>query len=136
MATKAYELYGAPTAPEDPEQEYMTVQETAYILKCSVSWLRRFLREHDDALYGRNGRRGRIITNREQRAAIHAIRSAGDTRTGRPIPRRSRPRRTAAKASTAHSPLRSRPRDAARAQGGGAQPPPPGAPDREQAPGP
>ncbi|MFD4945992.1 hypothetical protein ACFWNT_26510 [Streptomyces sp. NPDC058409] len=133
MATKAYELYGVPTAPEDPEQEYMTVQETAYILKCSVSWLRRFLRKHD-ALCGRNGRRGRIITNREQRAAIHATRSAGDTRTGRPVPRQSRPRRTAAKAPAAHSPSRSRPRDAARAQGGGASPP--GAPRRQQAPGP
>lgn len=100
MATKAYELYGVPTAPEDPEQEYMTVQETAYVLKCSVSWLRRFLREHD-ALCGRNGRRGRIITNREQRAAIHATRSAGDPRTGRPGPRRRRPRRTTTKTSAA-----------------------------------
>jgi hypothetical protein len=95
MATKAYELYGVPTAPKDPAQEYMTVQETAYVLKCSVSWLRRFLRKHS-ALCGRNGRRGRITTNREQRADIHAARSAGDPRTGRSTRRRN-PRRTTAK---------------------------------------
>ncbi|MFF8716216.1 DNA-binding protein [Streptomyces sp. NPDC015184] len=100
MATKAYELYGVPTAPDHPEQEYMTVQETAYILKCSVSWLRRFLRKHP-ALCGRNGVRGRIITNREQRAAIHAARVAGDPRTGRPVPRQRRPRRTAVKSPAA-----------------------------------
>ncbi|MFD3970384.1 DNA-binding protein [Streptomyces cyaneofuscatus] len=100
MATKAYELYGMPIAPEDPEQEYMTVQETAYVLKCSVSWLRRLLRKKNE-LCGRNGRGGRIITNREQRAAIHVIRSAGDPRTGRPAPRRRSPRRATAKTPVA-----------------------------------
>ncbi|MCJ0875209.1 DNA-binding protein [Streptomyces sp. AP-93] len=100
MATKAYELYGAPTAPEDPAQEYMTVQETAYVLKCSVSWLRRFLRNRS-TLCGRTGRGGRIITNREQRAAIHAARSAGDPRTGQPMPRRRTPRRATAKTPVA-----------------------------------
>ncbi|GHB29093.1 hypothetical protein GCM10010306_022020 [Streptomyces umbrinus] len=93
MATEAYERYGVPTAPEDAAQEYMTVQETAYVLKCSVSWLRRFLGNHS-TLCGRNGHGGRIITNREQRAAIHATRSAGDPRKGRPVPRRRSPRRT------------------------------------------
>lgn len=100
MATKAYELYGVPTAPEDPAQEYMTVQETAHVLKCSVSWLRRLLSKHDE-LCGRNGRGGRIITNREQRSAIHVIRSGGDPRTGRPVPRRRSPRRTTAKTPVA-----------------------------------
>ncbi|MFJ1954663.1 DNA-binding protein [Streptomyces microflavus] len=100
MATKAYELYGMPIAPENPAQEYMTVQETAYILKCSVSWLRRLLRKSDE-LCGRNGRGGRIITNREQRAAIHVIRSAGDPRTGRPIARRRNPRRPTVKTPVA-----------------------------------
>ncbi|MFB7597206.1 DNA-binding protein [Streptomyces sp. NPDC056160] len=85
MATKAYEQYGVPVPPQDPEQDYMTVQETAYVLACSVSWLRRFLKEHRD-LHGYSGRR--IITNREDRAAIYEARRAGDPRKGRRIPRR------------------------------------------------
>lgn len=67
----------------------MTVQETAYVLKCSVSWLRRFLRDNRH-LHGRNGSRGRIVTNREQRTAIHEARNAGDPRTGRTVPRQRR----------------------------------------------
>lgn len=100
MATKAYELYGIPIPPEDPNQEYMTVQETAYVLKCSVSWLRRFLRDNRH-LHGRNGSRGRIITDRAQRAAIHEARSAGDPRTGRTQHRRRTPARKPALAATA-----------------------------------
>jgi hypothetical protein len=93
MATKAYELYGVPIPPEDPEQEYMTVQETAHVLKCSVSWLRRFLRANRH-LHGRSGRR--IVTNREDRAAIYDALRAGDPRQGRTIPRQRR-RPTAAR---------------------------------------
>ena len=89
MATRAYELYGVPIPPRDPDQEYMTVQETAYVLHCSVSWLRRFLKGHPH-LCGRNGNRGRIVTNREQRAGIHDARSVGDPRRGRTIPQRHR----------------------------------------------
>ncbi|WP_157855863.1 DNA-binding protein [Streptomyces aureocirculatus] len=85
MATRAYDNYGIPIAPSDPDQEYMTVQETAYVLKCSVSWLRRLLVKQPD-LCGRNGSRGRIITDRKQRTAIHAVRSAGDPRTGKSRP--------------------------------------------------
>lgn len=87
MATKAYELYGKPVPPQDPSQDVMTVQETAYVLRCSVSWLRRFLKDKAH-LHGRNGERGRITTSREQRVAIHQARSAGDPRAGRAIPRR------------------------------------------------
>jgi len=100
MATRAYEQYGKPVPPTDPDQEYMTVQETAYVLHCSVSWLRRFLRDNPH-LRGRNGSRGRIVTDREQRAGIHAARSAGDPRTGRTIPRQRRARRTAVKTPAA-----------------------------------
>lgn len=89
MATKAYELYGKPVPPADPDQEYMTVQETAFVMKVSVSHLRRFLRDNPH-LCGRNGNRGRITTSREQRARIHEARSAGDPRTGRSMPRRRR----------------------------------------------
>jgi hypothetical protein len=87
MATKAYELYGVPIPPQDPEQEYMTVQETAYVLNCSVSWLRRFLKEHRH-LHSYMGRR--IVTDREDRAAIKEARRAGDPRTGRSMPRQRR----------------------------------------------
>ncbi|MFI8300046.1 DNA-binding protein [Streptomyces nigra] len=89
MATRAYERYGVPVPPQDPNQEFMTVQETAYVLKCSVSWLRRLLRANPH-LCGRNGSRGRITTNREQRAGIHEARSAGDPRRGRTFPRQRR----------------------------------------------
>lgn len=89
MATKAYELYGIPIPPADPQQEYMTVQETAHVLNCSVTWLRRFLRANRH-LHSYSGRR--IVTNREDRAAIYETRRAGDPRQGRTIPRqRSRP---------------------------------------------
>lgn len=88
MATRAYEQYGIPVPPQDPKQEYMTIQETAYVLKCSVSWLRRFLKNHRH-LHGYSGRR--IITNRDDRAAIYEALRAGDPRTGRTMPRRRRP---------------------------------------------
>lgn len=83
--------YHQPQPPADPDQEYMTVQETAFVLRVGLRWLRELLRTHPE-LCGRNGERGRIVTDRAQRAAIHAVRSAGDPRTGRTIPRpRRRP---------------------------------------------
>lgn len=87
MATKAYEQYGIPVPPKDPEQEYMTVQETAHVLNCSVTWLRRFLAKNRH-LHSYSGRR--IVTNRQDRAAIYEARRAGDPRTGRTIPRQRR----------------------------------------------
>ncbi|MEU5112029.1 hypothetical protein AB0G64_11050 [Streptomyces longwoodensis] len=79
--------YHQPQPPADMNQEFMTVQETAYTLRCGIRWLRELLREHPE-LCGRNGqgRGGKIVTDRQQRAAIHAIRSAGDPRTGRAMP--------------------------------------------------
>lgn len=98
MATKS-QRYGTPAAPEDPNQEFMTAQETAYVLRCSLTWLRRFLAVHPQ-LCGRNGVGGKIVTDREQRAAIHAVRSGGDPRQGRTIPRqRRRPARKTAPAA-------------------------------------
>jgi hypothetical protein len=97
VATKS-QHYGTATPPADPDQEYMTAQETAYVLRCSLTWLRRFLATRPD-LCGRNGNRGRIITDRAQRAAIHEARTAGDPRTGRTIPRQRR--RTAKTPATA-----------------------------------
>lgn len=77
--------YHRPQPPADPDQEYMTVQETAYVLRTSTNWLRRLLRGNPH-LCGRNGKRGTIVTNRAQREAIHAVRSAGDPRQGRSMP--------------------------------------------------
>lgn len=96
MATKAYELYGIPVPPQDPEQEFMTVQETAFVLNCSVSWLRRFLAANRH-LHSYSGRR--IVTNREDRSAVYEARRAGDPRQGRTIPRQRR--RTAKKPASA-----------------------------------
>jgi len=87
MATKAYELYGIAVPPQDPEQEFMTVQETAHVLNCSVSWLRRFLRDNRH-LHSYSGRR--IVTDRKDRAAIYEVRRAGDPRQGRTVPRQGR----------------------------------------------
>lgn len=87
VPSEKYELYHKARPPADPDQEYMDVPETAFVLRCSVSWLRRFLKDKPH-LHGRNGSGGKIITNREQRAAIHAARSAGDPRAGRTMPRR------------------------------------------------
>ncbi|MFJ2113021.1 MULTISPECIES: DNA-binding protein [unclassified Streptomyces] len=88
MPGDKYEMYGRPIAPADPAQEYMTVQETAHELKCSVSWLRRFLKSHEN-LHSRHGRR--IVTDRADRAAIKAARRADRLKSQRPS-RRTRPR--------------------------------------------
>jgi hypothetical protein len=70
MPGDKYEKYGRPIPPADRDQEYMTVQETAYVLGCSVSWMRRFLRKHPK-LHSRQGRR--IITDRAARAQIYRL---------------------------------------------------------------
>lgn len=90
--------YHQPQPPADPDQEYMTVQETAYVLQASTNWIRRLLRDNPH-LCGRNGNK-KIVIDRKQRAAIHAIRSGGDPRTGRTIPRQRR-RPTSRKPATA-----------------------------------
>ncbi|MFI7329283.1 helix-turn-helix domain-containing protein [Streptomyces rubiginosohelvolus] len=76
MPGDKYEKYGRPIPPADPNQEYMTVQETAHVLKVSVSWLRRFLRDHPK-LHSRLGRR--IVTDRADRAAIYGAKRLGGT---------------------------------------------------------
>jgi len=87
VATAKYEQYGVAVPPQDPEQEFMTVQETAYVMNCSVSWLRRFLAAHRE-LHSYQGRR--IVTNREDRNTIYEARRAGDPRKGRTVPRQRR----------------------------------------------
>ncbi|MEU5281138.1 hypothetical protein AB0G87_32560 [Streptomyces asoensis] len=87
MSDIEHQRYYEAVPPVDPDAEFMTVQETAYILKCSVSWLRRFLRDHRH-LHSRMGRR--IVTGRADRTAIYEARRAGDPRRGRTIPRQRR----------------------------------------------
>lgn len=83
MPSDKYARYHCPIPPADPDQEYMTVQETAYVLKCGVKWLRGFLNENPK-LRGKLSRR--IVTDRAARAAIYRA------CTGAPKPAHRAPR--------------------------------------------
>lgn len=72
MPGSKYERYGRPQPPSDINQEYMTVQETAFVLGCSVTWLRGFLKKHPK-LQSRQGRR--IVTDRAARASVYRLRT-------------------------------------------------------------
>ncbi|MGW2089641.1 DNA-binding protein [Streptomyces sp. NPDC001880] len=100
MPGDKYEKYGRPIPPADLNQEYMTVQETAHVLSCSVSWLRRFLKEHPK-MHARQGRR--IVTNRADRDAIYAANRMGGTahRGSKRRPRRARPARSTSQVQAA-----------------------------------
>lgn len=67
MTGTKYELYGRPEAPTDLNQEFMTVQETAYVLGCSVPTVRRRLQ----ALGIKSTPGRRILTSRQDRLDIH-----------------------------------------------------------------
>ncbi|WP_030992172.1 hypothetical protein [Streptomyces sp. NRRL S-1813] len=61
-------IYHTPQKPEDPDAPYLTVQETAYVMRCSVNTVRRKLRT-----IRRGGGPGRrILVSREERKALHA----------------------------------------------------------------
>ncbi|MFG3136041.1 DNA-binding protein [Streptomyces sp. NPDC048211] len=67
MTGSKYELYGRPQEPADVNQEFMTVQETAWVLDCSVPTVRRRLKALGiKASVGR-----RIKTSKQDRLAIH-----------------------------------------------------------------
>lgn len=68
MPSDKYLRYGRPTPPADVNQEFMTVQETAYVLGCSVDTIR--ARIKDLRLASKPGRR--VITNKADRMRIHA----------------------------------------------------------------
>lgn len=70
MASAKYLEYGQPKPPADPNADVMTVQESAYVLKCSVSHLRRFLRDNPK-LRSHSGRR--VVMNRAARQAYYRI---------------------------------------------------------------
>lgn len=78
--------YDQPQQPADPDAEYLTVQETAWVLRCSVKHLRRGVR---DGLYtaSRTGRR--LVFDREARAHIYDVRRI-DAKPLRRTPRRAR----------------------------------------------
>jgi len=76
MPSEKYLRYARPLPPADLNQDYMTVQETAYVLGCGVTWLRVFLKENPK-LSSRQGRR--IITDRAARAAIYRVRTGAGT---------------------------------------------------------
>lgn len=97
MPGDKYERYGRPTPPASPDQEYMTVQETAHELHCSVSWLRRFLKDHPK-MCGRSGRR--IVTDRADRAAIFEASRPSGRRSGLRSPTAHRVHRSARLAPT------------------------------------
>ncbi|MFI0914372.1 DNA-binding protein [Streptomyces abikoensis] len=64
-------VYYLPIAPADPDTDYMTIQETAYVMKCSVTQLRRLFRtDKAGRFHSRPGRR--ILTSRDGRAQIYA----------------------------------------------------------------
>lgn len=68
MAGDKYELYGRPIPPADPNADVMKVQESAYVLKCSVSYLRRWLKKHPK-LRAYSGRS--LVMNRAARDAYY-----------------------------------------------------------------
>lgn len=61
-------IYHQPQKPDDPDAPYLTVQETAYVMRCSVNTVRRRLR----ALKRGGGPGRRILVSREERKALHA----------------------------------------------------------------
>lgn len=67
MPSDKYEKYGRPEAPADVNQEFMTVQETAFVLRCSVPTVRRRLQ----ALGIKSEPGRRILTSKQDRLDIH-----------------------------------------------------------------
>jgi hypothetical protein len=87
--TSKYEKYHLPVKPEDPDAEYLTIQETAYVFRCSVRTIQRRLK--DMGLGAPVGLRKMI--SREDRRAMYEGR-----RDGIPVrisPQRRRPAKKA-----------------------------------------
>ncbi|MGW7350885.1 hypothetical protein [Streptomyces sp. NPDC054784] len=74
-----YERYHRPHKPDDLDAEFMTVQEAAYVLKCSVATVRRQL-----AALKRGGGPGRrILVSRSDRQALYEATRRKDRRRTR-----------------------------------------------------
>jgi hypothetical protein len=79
--------YARPAKPEDPNAEYLTVQETAWVFKCSVKTIRRLRKE-----LGLGSQLGkRIMIDRDERRAMFDARRTGGTPTRIPGQRRRKP---------------------------------------------
>lgn len=85
--------YTQPQKPEDPNAEYLTVQETAWVFRCSVRTIRRYI-NNDGAPHSRIGIR--IMLSRDDRKALYDLRRSGSA--PRRIP--SQRRRPTAKRAT------------------------------------
>lgn len=87
--TSKYEKYGRPVQPIDPDAEYLTVQETAWVFRCSVDTIRRRCKQ-----LGLGSTPGaRILLDRAERKAIFDNgRRSPATRV--PAQRRRKPRAT------------------------------------------
>lgn len=67
MPSEKYLRYGRPKPPDDPNQEYMSAQETAYVLKISVDTARRRIKA-----LGIESKPGRsVVTSKRDRQRIH-----------------------------------------------------------------
>ncbi|MFF7022956.1 DNA-binding protein [Streptomyces klenkii] len=77
-------VYHLPVEPADPDAEYLTIQETAWVMKVSVTQLRRlFSQDKAGRFHSRPGRA--ILTNREGRRQIYtAMRGVKKPVTKRP----------------------------------------------------
>ncbi|MFD7660998.1 DNA-binding protein [Streptomyces sp. NPDC059788] len=85
MASEKFEKYARPIPPADPDAEYMTIQETAYVLRIGVTLARQLVKK--TGLHSRMGRR--IVTSKADRAGLYEACHAG----GR-VRRRTTRRRT------------------------------------------
>jgi MarR-like DNA-binding transcriptional regulator SgrR of sgrS sRNA len=80
MPSERYERYGKPLPPADPNQEFMTLQETAYVLNCCVRTVRRRLQQL--GLHSKLG--ARVVTTKQDRLDLHDA--------GRTVPQQRRVR--------------------------------------------
>lgn len=87
--------WATPQEPVDPDAEYLTIQETAFVFRCSVRTIRRYVNV-DGAPHSRLGRR--IVFSRADRQALYELRRSGSAPRRVPAQRR---RRSAASKSAA-----------------------------------
>lgn len=67
MPSDNYLRYHRPTPPADPNQDYMSVQETAYVLGCGVATVRKRLKA-----LGIESKIGRaVVTSKRDRQRLH-----------------------------------------------------------------
>ncbi|MFE4671038.1 DNA-binding protein [Streptomyces sp. NPDC056723] len=86
MPSDKYLRYGRPQPPDDPNQEYMSVQETAFVLKISVDTARRRLKAL--GIVSKPGRS--VVTSKRDRQRIHEFGRKNAKEQGRVRQLRSR----------------------------------------------